>query len=453
MRFVTESYPAILDPYLKAAGELSAQWYSEQPTGPRRKGSQLFLPMPAPLPPSKQLAASARWATTQADPAGALRGASTRHTFNSSRKTIIDNVEREGVKYARHADITACGFCRMLATRSVTWTLPASGSLYRTGLRARQSPHNKALEARGHDNCNCVVVAVRDGDYNPPDYVLQWTEDYYAARKADINDPAAIARAMEVAGANREKSKVMGSLFDQVPDVPVAPKVAAAVEDAPAAAASWLEDDLAAQISPAAEASVSKLDQVLADANAALEAGEFDRADKLFAKAEKLEVAETAKAAKQAAKTAAEEATKQAEIDRVIALVESGWDAAEAEAEVYGVTVESIRRRDFINQSRRDGHVGAGFDELLTSVFSDWAAAQYYKAEAETLGVLKNQYVGKYSALDLWKVNEATARKIMTEEMARWFDDQGGRVTRDIFRQSVLDGSGVFDTSQQAYFN
>lgn len=192
LRFITDAYPAALLPFLSASTELTTQWYAEQPTDAVRRGSAIFVPEPIDLPANEQLSISARWAATRSDPAEALKGNATRNVFNTSRETVWDNAAREGSRYVRHAREDACGFCRLLATRTLTSTdeYGATGSLYFTKSNAEQSPHRdgKALQAKGHDNCHCIGVPVRgvERDYDPfrdAPYLAQWTAEYYAAQK------------------------------------------------------------------------------------------------------------------------------------------------------------------------------------------------------------------------------------------------------------------------------
>lgn len=188
-----------------------------------------------------------------------------------------------------------------------------------------------------------------------------------------------------------------------------------------------------------APSTLSPVDAAIAQAQIAMDAGDFDKAGKLFDKASRLEAAEKAKEAKVNAQAA-----------QIVDLIDNqGWDAVEAESHVTGMAPEAIRRRDFIAKARSEGHVGKGFDELVAAMHAQFAAEQYFRAEQETHGVLKAAYLGKYRASDLWLVNDNTARKIMTEEMAAWFDANGGRVNRDVFKRAILDGTDVFDTTQR----
>ena len=211
-QFITDAYPTLITPYLAAAGDLTAQWYDEQPTTTRG-----FRAAAATLAPVGQLAISGRWALTQSNPVAALQGSSTRAVFNSSRRTVLSNVEREsGARWARHASANACAFCRMLATR----TGVGKGSLYtsktaavRTGTTKRKRGKRSAGD-KYHDHCHCIAVPVRPGDsYEPAPYVQQWTEDYRAAVRGASKDgevgprgtinTTAVVRRMEAAEKDR----------------------------------------------------------------------------------------------------------------------------------------------------------------------------------------------------------------------------------------------------------
>lgn len=162
-----EVYPQLLDPYLAATAQLTAEWYHNlaPDTG--------FPVQPADLPERGVLAANANWALTQADPVQALSGSVERQVFTVSRNTVLSNAERENVRFSRYASANACPWCRVLATR---------GAVY----RSQQSA------VKGHDNCHCIAVPDRPGSpYVPPDYVAGWLDEYNEARAqvgGNLND-------------------------------------------------------------------------------------------------------------------------------------------------------------------------------------------------------------------------------------------------------------------------
>ncbi|MEC4616202.1 VG15 protein [Tsukamurella tyrosinosolvens] len=174
LTYISAAYPELVSPYLQASGELTAQWYAEQPVA----APTLFVPQLADLPPVEQLAAQARWSVLQAKPVETLQGKAGQMVFDESRRTVIDNTTRERVRWARHASANACGFCRMLATR---------GAVYRS----------ESLAKKSHPNCHCLAVPNRDGRYEPPPYVEKWRQEYKDARAAGLVTPGSIANAMD----------------------------------------------------------------------------------------------------------------------------------------------------------------------------------------------------------------------------------------------------------------
>lgn len=181
--FITDAYPEIIEPFISASGEMTAQWYHENVPRAVRRAASVFTPEPSAIPDRNQIAASARWALSGGsdNPAERLGGASTRYVFDESRRTVRDNAKREGVKFTRHASSNACGFCRMLATRVLTQDEPGAPGLYVSRATARRNAH-KFDDVRGHDHCKCLVVPVRAG-YEPPSYVYDWMDDYYAVNR------------------------------------------------------------------------------------------------------------------------------------------------------------------------------------------------------------------------------------------------------------------------------
>ena len=160
-------YPGLIDPFLGASAALTAEWYFQlNPSRP-------FAAIPAPNPAPQVLSKSVAWAFTQADPLTAAVGSTERHIFTLSRETVVSNSQREGVRWARYASANACPWCRVLATRE---------AVYRSAENA----------VKGHDNCNCMAVPIRDGDqWVPPDYVQGWVEEYNTARAevgGNLND-------------------------------------------------------------------------------------------------------------------------------------------------------------------------------------------------------------------------------------------------------------------------
>ncbi|ASR85021.1 MuF-like minor capsid protein [Mycobacterium phage PhelpsODU] len=455
LALITDAYPALADPFLAAAADLSTQWYAEQPGG-----AEAFTPEPAALPDPSQLAANGRWALLQSDPLRALRGTATRAVFDSSRRTVLGNAEREGSRWVRHASANACGYCRMLATRVLTMDQRTAPGLYRSEASATQAPHRR--DAKGHDHCKCLVVPLRENgvDYATPAYVHDWLADYEAvSRDADgvLLSPNVIARAMESRGNERTRLHRVGQWLD--------------AEDEHRHAVAYYEraDQEIAKLlglpepepAPAAKAKRTRkpkrtLDEIEAELSAAIEVGDEDLQNRLIDEMERVEARENAAAAKASAKAAEKEAATRAKWDRMGELMDQGYDEVEAEAEAFGLDYEFIVRRNFMRDARADGHTGKSFEELLYWVFQERVTEQYWAAEEATNGVmLKKKYGAGSRHIDprkLWSVNETTARKWMSEEMAQWFDENG-RVTKAELREAILNGRSWKQNALVGYFN
>lgn len=244
LAFLTDAYPELAQAYLAASGEVSVQFYNEQPT------VSSFEAHPVDAIPDERLAISARWALLQKNPTQALKGSAERAVMDQSRQTILENLAAEydvpmteldspGTRWARQASPNACSFCKMLSTRgsvyrSKTDALRVSGRSInlsesdRRRLRqgrgfapmseiptteidealARRSRYvsrrhaekqglsvgdGKVRHLRGsqklgdkyHDWCKCTAVPVRPGGfYEPPEYAERWEQDYIDAVKA-----------------------------------------------------------------------------------------------------------------------------------------------------------------------------------------------------------------------------------------------------------------------------
>jgi hypothetical protein len=162
-----EAYPQTIDPFIAAAGQLSAEWYGS--LAPESD----YAVEPGPTLPISVLQKNVRWAVTQADVFGALTGSAERQVFTATRNTVLYNAERERVRFARYASANACPWCRVLATREAVY-------------------YTQDSAVAGHDNCHCIAVPVRGSNsYTPPDYVQQWTKEYQDARDevgGNLND-------------------------------------------------------------------------------------------------------------------------------------------------------------------------------------------------------------------------------------------------------------------------
>lgn len=181
--------PDLVNPYASAAAKLTATWYDQLVP------DSSYRAVTAPLPPEEVLRASARWVVTplfgptdaaQTDaPLERWAGSMQRHVFDASRETVTLNAAAEpGTRYVRYASATACAFCRMLAIRTQGYYLSEHSARYVVGSGGRPRG-TQALGEKYHDHCKCIAVAVRAGtEWDPPDYVNRWMQEYEDARKS-----------------------------------------------------------------------------------------------------------------------------------------------------------------------------------------------------------------------------------------------------------------------------
>ncbi|MEN4419777.1 hypothetical protein VXD82_02005 [Mycobacteroides chelonae] len=445
LAFVSDAYPELITPYISASADITATWYEDQPT---KAGAALFYARPAELPSVEQLAASGRWAMGESDPTKALQGTAKRSIFRSSRNTVVVNARAEQVRWVRHARPGACGFCRMLATRSAA----VGNSSYLTEGTARAA--SKSHIAQGHDFCTCLIIPDRDSAYELPDYTHQWAADYESARNEGARSLAQIAQAMERIGNEREAAAA-ARVSQRRQQADIATWLDAEDEHL-ASIAYWrrvdAEDLHTTPAAPAgaaptdvAGAAQTPMDRAVAELQDALAVGDDDRIEAAAIALEQLEDGER-KAAERKARNRERSrerraARSSAQSEQIIALIDAGTDPAEAEAEVTGKSVESIRRRDFVRMARAEGLRGQNFEQLLSSAFHRQVSELAIEAENATKGyMLRARFDGKVNAKDLWYVSDKKARELMSDEMAAWLDENGGRITRQIFKQMVLSG-------------
>ncbi|MFC4124929.1 VG15 protein [Nocardia rhizosphaerae] len=137
-------------------------------------------PSPAREPaPSRARVIPAEATEQQARVISRLAGTTQRYVTSAARNTITHNATVEGTRWLRHAQADACAFCRMLATRGPAYRTRETASEVGASGRIRGS---RAAGESYHDDCSCVPVPVRAGDtYEQPDYVAEWTDQYYLA--------------------------------------------------------------------------------------------------------------------------------------------------------------------------------------------------------------------------------------------------------------------------------
>lgn len=181
------TFGEIVRPYARAAGAITAQWYREL------LPDNDFLPTPIVDLPDARIDRTVDWslnAPGEARPLDRLAGSSKRMVADASRTTVVRNAEQEGVKWVRLAAPDACAFCKVLALRGAVYNTYGVEEdelgVQRTVVVGRNGrPRGKRQIGESyHDHCRCVAVPVRAGqEWNPPDYVDDWQQQYRDAAK------------------------------------------------------------------------------------------------------------------------------------------------------------------------------------------------------------------------------------------------------------------------------
>lgn len=238
--YIAEAFPELVDPYMSAASMLAADWFEES------NPESAFTAELSPPLPRERLVSTVHWALgADGDKAlDRLSGSTQRAVFDGARETTMLNVELEpGTRWAREARPNACAFCRMMATRGAVYRterdalrvsgrsadlsiadrrMRASGlattdellqrrmgqTTYVRGARKGQRKYRsqrgeQAMGEKYHDDCYCIAVEVRTGFYEPPEYAMEWENEYQKARdSADSGDPNKILAEWRTLGAN-----------------------------------------------------------------------------------------------------------------------------------------------------------------------------------------------------------------------------------------------------------
>lgn len=206
VQVLVEMYPEILAGYVGASEDLGRVMLADHAPG--------ITPVAGTsMPSQEQMRNSILWANTaQGDTYALLGGAMQRAIFNGARWMVQDSIDlaepgTTTTTWARHASPTACGFCRMLATRGAAyqskraattvvgrgkemtefeamWRGDRTGPVQALGtarfiaggVKARGS---RSLGSSYHDHCRCVAVPSTESDpYVPPAYVADWMSEY-----------------------------------------------------------------------------------------------------------------------------------------------------------------------------------------------------------------------------------------------------------------------------------
>lgn len=180
MRGLRAGVPEIVDLYRNTAADTAMLFYEET--------QGLEFDARAGVAASKVnedwLDASLRWAVYapgNTKQLGLVAGIVQQAVLDGARNYALQGFANQKAGWYRAAQPGACAFCRMLASRSASEWRPYSSAeaavtVGRGKSRARGSRPNGG---RFHKHCHCIPV--RADAYEAPDYVNEWTEQYYRA--------------------------------------------------------------------------------------------------------------------------------------------------------------------------------------------------------------------------------------------------------------------------------
>lgn len=173
--------PEIVDLYRNTAADTAMLFYEETQglAFDRRAGLRASVANP------EWLDAQLRWAVfnpgnTKID--GLVAGVVQKAVLDGSRNYALQGFANAGEGWFRAAQPGACAFCRMLASRSATdWEPYSSADAAVTVGMGKTGPRgSRPKGAKFHKNCHCIPV--RASEYTSPDYVNEWTDQYYEAK-------------------------------------------------------------------------------------------------------------------------------------------------------------------------------------------------------------------------------------------------------------------------------
>lgn len=204
------AYPELMRPFMSAASEVAAQWYSELRAATPAKSA--YRATTVPLPPDEQLDATVRYAVTPlftptpqpfigSQILSLLTGASQRYIANQGRDTIVTNSYADPVRtgWARIPQPGCCAFCGLMASRGATYRSEQS-ALFVVGrgvdpseTAGKRGGQGLGKRARGeaklgdkyHNHCRCVAAPVMIGGDNA---IIADTQQQYLEMYTPMGD-------------------------------------------------------------------------------------------------------------------------------------------------------------------------------------------------------------------------------------------------------------------------
>jgi hypothetical protein len=138
---------------------------------------------------SEQFEESLRWAffsEKNSSPLSAASGLLDRTVTDGAREYGVASMGKTKTTFMRAAQPNACAFCRMLARNEYSTV----ESAFYVGYATKKKSTKRKRGEQFHDHCRCQVV--KASEYEPPDYLSKWADEYDEAVKGTRGDTAAI---------------------------------------------------------------------------------------------------------------------------------------------------------------------------------------------------------------------------------------------------------------------
>lgn len=129
-------------------------------------------------------------------------------------------------------------------------------------------------------------------------------------------------------------------------------------------------------------------------------------------------------------------------------LVGRGWSYAEAYAEAYGRSGKAIAAQERASLVER--RKGESLEQARRRAYRELVALQALQAEEATRGNLTSRRCAQVDPMTLWSAPPERARRCASEELQRWWDSQGGRMTYAQWRAQLVTTRGARAAAQRS---
>ena len=119
-------------------------------------------------------------------------------------------------------------------------------------------------------------------------------------------------------------------------------------------------------------------------------------------------------------------------------LVRRGYSYADAYAEVYQVSAGRVAAEE--RAALVDKRAGETREQAVRRSYAELVALQVLQAEEATRGNLLSGRCRDIDPASLWSGRGDRARKCASEELMRWWEEQGGRRTYTEYRAQLVGG-------------